>query len=318
MGAVAGQLTTFDPVNLAGTLFRVTSNDTKFLSMIGGLSMGRSLASKENTWQTIDNAAAAQPSVLEGADPSYTGRNRSEVKNVMQIFQEGVEISYSKKGNTGFLGSGGAAPVTAATPVHAAPQPVRDERALQLTLQTEKIARNVEVSMLNGTFQNPNNNATARQMRGIIPAITTNTIAAAGAPLSKSLMDQILRDMATNEASFNNMVVFGNAFQVQKISDIYGFAPMSRTVGGVAVSTILTEFTQLSVVWNRHMPTDTLLIVDVSVCEPVFMPVPDLGSFFAEPLAKTGAAEKWQIYGEITLEYGPEKDHATITGLATS
>lgn len=317
MAAVAGQLTTFDPVNFVGPLFRVTPADTPFLSMTGGLSLARSHNAKETTWQTIDNAAAAQPSVLEGADATFSGRNRSEIKQVLQIFHEGVEISYSKMINTGGLGSGGAAPVIPATPT-LGNNPVQDERVLQLTLKTQKVARDVEVSFLNGTFQDPNSNASARRMRGILPAITTNAVAAGGAQLSKSLFDQIMRTMATNDAMFTEMVLFANAYQVQKISEILGFAPMSRTVGGVAVSTVLTEFAQLSVKWNRHMPTDTVLLVDVSVCEPVAGVVPGLGSFFAEPLAKTGSAEKWQLYGEITLEYGPENWHGKITGLATS
>jgi hypothetical protein len=61
-----------------------------------------------------------------------------------------------------------------------------------------------------------------------------------------------------------------------------------------------------------------LLIADLAVCSPVFLPVPEKGVLFYEELSKTGASEKGQIYGQIGLDYGPEEYHGTITSLATS
>ena len=40
--------------------------------------------------------------------------------------------------------------------------------------------------------------------------------------------------------------------------------------------------------------------------------------FPLEPLAKTGAGEKYQIFGQIGLDYGAEFLHGKITGLATT
>ncbi len=42
------------------------------------------------------------------------------------------------------------------------------------------------------------------------------------------------------------------------------------------------------------------------------------GNFFLEPLAKSGAADKYQIYGQAGLDYGAEWYHGKITGLGTS
>jgi hypothetical protein len=39
---------------------------------------------------------------------------------------------------------------------------------------------------------------------------------------------------------------------------------------------------------------------------------------FSEPLARTGSTDKAQIYGELSLEYGPEIAHGKITGLTTT
>lgn len=97
----------------------------------------------------------------------------------------------------------------------------------------------------------------------------------------------------------------------------YGkFTETSRTVGGVAVDTIVTDFGTLSVMMDRHMPQDTILVASLEQLTPVFLNVPGKGAFFEEPLAKTGAADKVQLYGEVGLKYGNEKAHAAMTGLA--
>lgn len=45
---------------------------------------------------------------------------------------------------------------------------------------------------------------------------------------------------------------------------------------------------------------------------------PNKGFLFSEPLAHTGSTDKAQIYGEISLEYGPEIAHGKVTGLTTA
>jgi hypothetical protein len=66
---------------------------------------------------------------------------------------------------------------------------------------------------------------------------------------------------------------------------------------------------------DRWMPTDTLALVNLAASAPVFLEVPKKGHMFVEPLAKVGAADKYQLYGEVGLEYGNEKLHGKITGL---
>ena len=47
-----------------------------------------------------------------------------------------------------------------------------------------------------------------------------------------------------------------------------------------------------------------------SECKPVYLEVPGKGHFFAEPLAKTGASDEVQLYGEVGLAYGNERPTA--------
>ncbi|MFF3398249.1 DUF5309 family protein [Streptomyces sp. NPDC002659] len=96
----------------------------------------------------------------------------------------------------------------------------------------------------------------------------------------------------------------------------YGqFQETSRTVGGVAVDTLITDFGTLNVMMDRHMPQDTITVASLEQCRPVFLNIPGKGVMFEEPLARTGASDEVQLYGEIGLEYGNEKAHAAMTGL---
>lgn len=94
-----------------------------------------------------------------------------------------------------------------------------------------------------------------------------------------------------------------------------GYTESTRNVGGVNLQTIETDFGLMNIMVDRYMPTDTIVLVSLEQLAPRFLNVPGKGHFFWEPLAKTGAAENSQLYGEIGLEYGNERAHAKITGL---
>ena len=66
------------------------------------------------------------------------------------------------------------------------------------------------------------------------------------------------------------------------------------------------------------MPNDSILVADIAHVAPVFQAVPGKGVMFEEPLAKTGASDKIQIYGQIGLAHGPAFLHGAITGLKTA
>jgi len=93
------------------------------------------------------------------------------------------------------------------------------------------------------------------------------------------------------------------------------YQEQTRNVGGVNLQTFETDFGVLNIMLNRHMPSGALAVVSLEECAPRFLPIPGKGHFFMEPLAKTGATDKAQLYGEIGLEYGNELKHAVITGM---
>jgi hypothetical protein len=287
--------------------------------MIGGLQGGNIRTVSDFQYplaQPWALEAASQPAITETA--SLTAPNpwtyvRSQDVNTCQIWQRQVSVSYAKQSVTGQVTADGTTGL-----VMLDQQPVQNELDFQITAHMRQIALDVDYTFLNGAYQQATSAAVAAKTRGIITGATTNTVAAGTAALDKALIDQLLRTMAANGAEFINPVIFVNAFQKQQISNIYGYAPEDRNVGGYNIKQIETDFAVLGIVWAPNVPAATLLVADLAFCAPVFLPVPNKGVLFYEELSKTGASEKGQIYGQLGLDYGPEEYHGTITGLATS
>ncbi len=312
MGAITGQGQSYNLPNYVGELFNVSPTDTPLLSAIGGMTGGKSVTSKQFTWQTTDLASATQTAVVEGADPVMKGRTRSEVTNVAQIMQYGVEVSYTKQAAVGNLSGESII----------GNQPVQDELAFQLDMAMKTAARDIEHSFIQGTYVADTNITTARKTRGMLAAVATNEVAGGAAALTQAKVESALKKMADSGAPFEMPVIFANAFQKQKLSSIYSsalaLAPRDRNIGGVNITTIETDFGEVGIVFERHIPADDVLIADLAFLKPVFLDIPGKGHFFVEPLAQTGAAYKYQVYGEVGLEYGPEQFHAKITNLSTA
>jgi hypothetical protein len=58
-----------------------------------------------------------------------------------------------------------------------------------------------------------------------------------------------------------------------------------------------------------------VVAIEVSVCAPVFQPVPGKGVLFYEELAKVGAATSGQIFGQIGLDHGPAFAHGVLNNV---
>lgn len=318
--AVQGTGTVWNLPNYAGELFTASHTDTPFLSMIGGLTGGKITKDFEfTTGQLYDYPEASQPAISEQASltaPQATAITRRQEKNVTQIFHEVIDLSYVKQSNMGRLSGLNQASQTA--------NPA-DEKAWQIQRRLVKIARDVEYTFLNGTYALATKADEPNKTRGMIELCKSDAgtnIDAAGAAMSDVLLKNLTRMMADNGASFTNTVLFANSYQKQMITEAFqkqlGFGlPASRNVGGLAIHEFETDFCKLGVVWNKFMPADTILVADLAHIAPVFQVVPDKGVLFEEPLAKTGASDKIQIFGQIGLDHAPAFLHGCIYGLAT-
>ncbi len=318
MPAVAGQGTTFNLPNYHGELYTVSPVDTPFLSAIGGLNGSGRTLSVEFEWQATDRrASVANNAALEGAAaPAANEQSRLNVSNVCEIHQSAINVSYTKQAATGLMSG---------INYGAADNPVTDELAEQIAAELESMAVDIELSFLSGVYARPVNNLAPRTTRGVLTAVVTNVNANGGVPrpLTKAIVDATLQTAFTNGAKLpqaSTVFMVGPAHKVV-LSNLYGTAPVgavtqSRTVGGVAIDTLVTDFGTFGVMLNRWMPAGTIGIVDLSVCQPVWLEIPGKGLLFAEQLGKTGASEQWQLYGEVGLKYGPETYHARIDDLS--
>lgn len=318
MAGITALGTTYNLPNYVGELFNVSPEDTPFLSAIGGLTGGRSVNSVVFTWSSYDlRDAADDRQRLEGADaPTTAGRVRAAGSNVLEIHQEQVSVSYTKQAATNqFAGS---------APFVGGPNAVTDELAWQLAQEFKQVARDVEKSFITGTYQLPGNNSTARKTRGLLEAIETNEVDLSDAVLTADdvldLMQEVWENGGIQESETRTLMV--NASLKRKLTDLFvtgkSYQELTRNVGGVNLQSIETDFGRTNLVLSRYVPEDTIIVVSLEDCAPAFMEIPGKGHFFAEPLAKTGASEKVQVYGEIGLWYGNERKHGKIVNAAAS
>lgn len=318
MAGISGLGTTYNLPNYVGELFNVSPEDTPFLSAIGGLTGGVSVNSTVFTWSTYDlRDAADDRQRTEGADaPTAEARVRANGSNVLEIHQEQVSVTYTKQAATNQFA--GTAPFVGGV------NAVQDELAWQLQQEFKQIARDVEKSFITGTYQLPANNSTPRKTRGVLQAITTNVVDCNDAVLTADdvldLMQEVWENGGIQESETRTLLV--NAALKRQLTKLFvtdkSYQEATRNVGGVNLQTIETDFGVTNLVLDRYVPADTIIVASLEECAPAFMEIPGKGHFFAEPLAKTGASEKVQVYGEIGLRYGNERKHGKIINAAAS
>lgn len=316
MPGITGQGTTFDLPNFVGDLFNVSPEDTPLLSAIGGLTGGRQANDKRFEWQFYDlRDPEADRQRLEGANaPDSELRVRQNAHNVVEIHQETVEISYTVQS----IGAGGNYDTTAR-----GTSPVANEMRWQMDQQLKQVARDVELSFITGTFAEPADNSAPRKTRGLLEAITTNVIDLAGAVATEDDINDLFQAAyeAGGLAEGETRTLIVGPAQKRVLTKIFlkdhDLMPESRSVGGLNLQVIQTDFGTANIMVDRYMPADTIVAASLEELAPRFLLVPGRGYFFWEPLAKTGSADKSQLYGEIGLEYGNQRKHGKIVN-ATS
>lgn len=318
MPGITGMGTTYNLPNYVGELFAASREDTPLLSAIGGLTGGRATKATSFEWQGYDLRDPDDTRQrLEGADaPNGEARTRYKASNVVEIHQEAVNLSYTKQGATGQLNTDGAQTVNIGGTIVPA-----DELSWQISQQLKQIARDVEYSFIKGTYANPDDNTSPRRTRGLLEAITTNVMETTHT--AKTLTADDVLDLAQmawdnggiRESETRTIVVNSDLKRALTrcfVTDA-GYKEETRNVGGVNLQTIETDFGRFNIMLDAYMPKDKLLVLSLEQLAPRFLEIPGKGHFFVEPLAKTGASDKVQIYGEIGLEYGDQKAHALLT-----
>lgn len=313
MADVTGTATSYDLPNYIGEVFfQKSQRPNAFLRLIGGLNGGVRLVTHTEfaLGASYQLAAQAQPVVVEGADPVFTEEEVTQGSNVLQIFQEGVSLTYSAESSTDSIGG------VAVIPGAGNGELVRPRSMdWQVERAIERIMGQMNVSFLKGAYQKPANNATPRKTRGVRSAITTNTGNLAAAALSKANVESTLQTWMSN-GMFNRgdeLYVLGDATAIGKLIALFEGAtmlPTSRTVVGVQVQQIVTKWATLNVVYEPDCTAAELLFIRPAYIQPVAMVIKAQGQtkgvLFREPLAHSGSKTQEQVYGEWGVDYTDE------------
>lgn len=310
--------TSYDLPQYLGELFLKQERPNALLTLVGGAGAYRTVGATEFA-MGVDYTlpAASQPAILEGATPTPSQQDTNQSTNVVQIFQEAVALTYSKQGAQDAISG------LAAIPGRNGELQQPGTLAFQITAKLQKIARDLNLSILKGAYQKPANNATARKTRGVRTAVTTNLFAngAVNRALTKPILEDALKAAMDNGMFMrgDTLQVFGDATQIGNLITLYEtsiqMAPGSEA-GGVKVRTIFTKWATLEPVWEPDLAAGELFITRKEKLRLVAMPIPNKGVLFAEPLAKSGSADTVQLYGELGIDYTNEIFHAVIDDLS--
>lgn len=309
--------TSFGVLNYSGMLFNKGNTRTPLSTLIGGRLASTNHVEFVIGQEYTGGGNGAQPAISENASltaPDASITTRSQMTNVTQIFHESVAVSYAKQSNMGTLAG-----------VNIANQQANpmSELDFQVAAKMQKISRDVEYTFINGVYNKASSDSTINKTRGLVTAITTNVMAMAGKALGLWDVADLLRTMYGNNAPIEDVVLWLDPvalYQINADAQQNGLTivPDAREVNGIKLSKVLTPLGEVYLYLGECLPGGTALVLNIDVIRPVEQPVPGMGNFFLEPLAKTGAGEKYQIFGQLGLDHGPEWYHGKFTGLATT
>ncbi|MGE4192219.1 MAG: DUF5309 family protein [Pseudodesulfovibrio sp.] len=311
------QATTYSVVNYDGRIFKLLRKNLALLKAIGALRNGSIVPVSspffENT--IYDNsAAAAQKSNLEGQDASKnTLTTRDNVVNVLEIFHEDVNVSYTKSAAVGQMASDSVGNRSS----------VGAELPFQLMGAVDGFMEQVSKAFLYGEYA-VGSDSTPRRTRGLLPSITTNVVVAnAGSGAADSFSRDYFEEMvlawfANGGSLTGNAVILTSGLQKLWIDRIYGKPEENRTIAGTNLQVVSTPLGDFPIMIDHHMPTDVISIANLDMLQVKGLYIPKKGIIFEEELAKTGASDKTQLYGELGLDSGDETAHAKLTNLVTT
>ena len=308
--------TSFGVLNYSGMLFNKGNTRTPLSSIIGGRAKITNHV-EFVTGQEYTTGGGSQPAISETASltaPDASVVTRAQKTNVTQIFQESVGISYAKQSNMGTL-SGLNVAGQQANPMN--------ELDFQVAAKMAKINADIEYTFINGTFSKATTDATVNKTRGLVEAVTTNTKAMSSKPLGLWDIADMVKKIYGANAPTDGLCLWCDAvtlFQINADAVQNGLTvvPAARNINGISLSSVVTPIGVVYLYLGEYLPAGTALLLNLSVLAPVFQPVPGKGNFFLEALAKTGAGEKYQLFGQIGLDHGPEWYHGKFTGIAQS
>lgn len=309
--------TSFGVLNYSGMLFNKGNVKTPLSSIIGSKAKTTNHVEFVTGQEYSSGGNGSQPKITENQSltaPDASVTTREQKTNVTQIFQESVGISYGKQSNMGTL-SGINVANQQANPI--------SELDFQVAAKIQKVNRDIEYTFINGVYHKATSDDDANQTRGLIQAITSNTMAMNKKPLGLWDIADMVKKIYGANAPTEGLVLWCDAvtlFQINAdaVQNGLTIVPAAREINGISLSSVVTPIGVVYLHLGECLPAGTALLLNLDVLAPVYQPVPGKGNFFLEQLAKTGAGEKYQLFGQIGLDHGAEWYHGKFTDISTT
>ena len=303
-------------LNYSGMLFNKGNVRTPLSAIIGGRTKITDHVEFVTGQEYTGGGDGSQPAITEKGSltaPDATVVTREQQTHVTQIFQETVGVSYGKMSNMGTL-SGANIAGAAANP--------QSELDFQVAAKMQKINRDIEYTFINGVYNKAANDEQANKSRGLIPAITSNVIDLAGAQITVWDLAMMLKTIDAANAPTDGLAFWCDAttmLQINADAAVNGLTivPAAREINGIKLDSVVTPLGTVYVFQGQCLPAGTALLLNLGAIAPVIQPVPGKGNFFLEELAKVGAGTKYQLFGQIGLDHGPEWYHGKFTSIST-
>ena len=297
MPTVSGTLKTFDQVgkreDVEDIIYDISPTTTPMLSSIGSSTAAATL----HQWLQDELAAVGTNAAVEGADAGTASTITQTVKTAnTQIFDKVVQVS----GTAEAVGTYGRT----------------SDLAYAIAKAGKEVKRDIEHAFVGaGQAGTAGNGSTARQLTSAanqINAATTNT-AGSNRALTEALLLDVLQK-CYEEGGEPNQVQVTPSHSVT----VAGFATASGRQRDFATGTtlvnavdiIISPFGQVSVVPNRFLNANTVLVLDTEYwSRAVLRPMQTV------VLAKTGDSDKRQMLTELTLVCENDKASGKIDAL---
>lgn len=289
MKKYAGTFLEGELIDLSNEIALVNPTDTPLYTLIAGRGQITKAQDITVTWREKELNQTRGQLILEGAEAGNPiNSSRTMQSNVCQIMEKVVSVS----GTVRALAAKG----------------LGDEFNSEVTDRLVELKRDIEWYLINGV-KALESGSTPRQMNGLINMVSAET--------TKDLSAKTTGAGKLEEADFLDMLqaiwargaggsfyAFLNAGEKRIVNDLLKNTTNARlimeqgdNVLGVKVQKIDTDFGEINLVLNRHMPTGNILAVDLDLVE-----VAELRPTFYEDLAKTGDYSKGHVVVENTVK----------------
>jgi hypothetical protein len=242
-----------------------------------------------------------QPQGLTSVGASRT-TTKSPLFNYTQIFEDSFRASDTQQNTAKYTAN--------------------DDMARELGKIMDLMGVQFERSLLFGRKQKPAASVGSQQgpagaFGGIQSFISSNVYDKNGAVLTMTMLEDALQ--AVWEAGAKSTHLFTNATQKRRINtflDAYKRTDYSDRRLGTFVDGYDTDFGSVTVVLDRHMPTDEVMGIDSSRIK--FGPLQGRQLSMSKRPVESQEALLWQVSGEYTCEVRLEKSHFRIYDLSTT